>query len=225
MQPNENRPHYQLQPEALFLYRRRVQHDTNGSTERLGGKGGGELGADDAGVSCRDTLDDCSCRRSPGRVLITVWSGDLAPDHADLGAADLLLAPVDESNLLAEIEAITNVSIQTDWEHSSHVDVLGGVGVINTLNLDQAGSRAGGVTRALVAQVTSPKPISSVQNSVARCVRAVASRNIDIENLKSAHLSRQVHPSHIACVIGWLTGGFTHLTYTIGKVSNEFIDI
>jgi len=195
MQPNENRPHYQLQPEALFLYRRRVQHDTNGSTERLGGKGGGELGADDAGVSCRDTLDDCSCRRSPGRVLITVWSGDLAPDHADLGAADLLLAPVDESNLLAEIE-------------------VGGVGVINTLNLDQAGSRAGGVTRALVAQVTSPKPISSVQNSVARCVRAVASRNIDIENLKSAHLSRQVHPSHIACVTGWLTGGFTHLTYS-----------
>lgn len=116
MQPNENRPHYQLQPEALFLYRRRVQHDTNGSTERLGGKGGGELGADHAGVS--------------------VWSGDLAPDHADLGAADLLLAPVDESNLLAEIE-------------------VGGVGVINTLNLDQAGSRAGGVTRALVAQVTS----------------------------------------------------------------------
>lgn len=116
MQPNENRPHYQLQPEALFLYRRRVQHDTNGSTERLGGKGGGELGADDAGVS--------------------VWSGDLAPDHADLRAADLLLASVDESNLLAEIE-------------------VGGVGVINTLNLDQAGSRAGGVTRALVAQVTS----------------------------------------------------------------------
>lgn len=165
MQPNENRPHYQLQPEALFLYRRRVQHDTNGSTERLGGKGGGELGADDAGVSCRDKLDGCSCRRSPGRVLITVWSSDLAPDHADLGAADLLLAPVDESNLLAEIEAIMNVSIQTDWEYSSHVDVLGGVGVINTLNLDQAGSRAGGVTRALVAQVTSPKPISSVQNS------------------------------------------------------------
>lgn len=94
-----------------------------------------------------------------------MWSGDLAPDHADLGAADLLLAPVDESNLLAEIEAIMTVSIQTDWEHSSHVDILGGVGVINTLNLDQAGSRAGGVTRALVAQVTSPKPISSVQNS------------------------------------------------------------
>jgi hypothetical protein len=212
-------------PKPFFLYRRRVQHDTNGSTERLGGKGRGELGADDAGVSCRDTLDDCSCRRSTGRILFTVWSGDLAPDHADLGTADLLLAPVDESNLLAEIEAIMNVSIQTDWEHSSHVDVLGGVGVINTLNLDQAGSRAGGVTRALVAQVTSPKPSSSVQSSIARCVRALASRNIDIENLKSAHLSRQVQLSHIACVPGWLTGGVTHLTYTIGKVSNRFTDI
>ena len=58
MQPNENRPHYQLQPEALFLYRRRVQHDTNGSTERLGGKRGSELGADDAGVSLEDALAD-----------------------------------------------------------------------------------------------------------------------------------------------------------------------
>ena len=47
------------------------------------------------------------------------------------------------------------------------VDVLGGVGVVNTLDLDQAGSRAGGVTRALVAQVTSPKPSSSVQSSIA----------------------------------------------------------
>lgn len=116
MQPNENRPHYQLQPEALFLYRRRVQHDTNGSTERLGGEGRGELGADDTRVSVR--------------------AGDLAPDDADLGTADLLLAPVDESNLLSKVE-------------------VGGVGVINTLDLDQAGARAGGVTRALVAQVTS----------------------------------------------------------------------
>lgn len=63
-------------------------------------------------------------------------TGDLAPDDADLGAADLLLATVDESDLLAEVE-------------------VGGVSVVNTLDLDQAGSRAGGVTRALVAQVTS----------------------------------------------------------------------
>lgn len=116
MQPNENRPHYQLRPEALFLYRRGVQHDTNGSTERLGGERGGELGADNTGVAVR--------------------SGDLAPDHTDLGSADLLLASVDESDLLAKVE-------------------VGGLGVVNTLDLDQAGARVGGVTRALVAHVTS----------------------------------------------------------------------
>lgn len=116
MQPNENRPHYQLHPEALFLYRRGVQHDTNGSTERLGGERGGELGADDARVA--------------------VGTGDLAPDNADLGAPDLLLAPVDKGDLLAKVE-------------------VGGVGVVDTLDLDQAGTRVSGVTRALVAQVTS----------------------------------------------------------------------
>lgn len=35
-----------------------------------------------------------------------MWSGNLAPDHADLGAADLLLASVDVGDLLASIEAI-----------------------------------------------------------------------------------------------------------------------
>lgn len=34
--------------------------------------------------------------------------GDLAPDHADLGSADLLLALVDERDLLAEVEAISS---------------------------------------------------------------------------------------------------------------------
>jgi hypothetical protein len=34
-----------------------------------------------------------------------MWPGDLAPDHADLGASDLLLAAVDVGNLLAEVEA------------------------------------------------------------------------------------------------------------------------
>lgn len=36
----------------------------------------------------------------------TVRSGDLAPDHTDLGSADLLLASVDESDLLAKVEAV-----------------------------------------------------------------------------------------------------------------------
>lgn len=52
-------------------------------------------------------------------VTRTVWPGDLAPDHTDVGAADLTLGTVDESDLLAKVE-------------------VGGLGVINTLNLDQA---------------------------------------------------------------------------------------
>lgn len=43
-------------------------------------------------------------------MIFTVWPGDLAPDHPDLGPALLLLAPVDISDLLAEIEASHVVS-------------------------------------------------------------------------------------------------------------------
>uniref|UniRef100_A0A1Y1KYD9 Uncharacterized protein n=1 Tax=Photinus pyralis TaxID=7054 RepID=A0A1Y1KYD9_PHOPY len=116
MQPNENHPHYQLHSESSHLYRRGVQHHTNRCTERLSGKGRRELGADDAGVA--------------------VWPGDLAPDDADLGSTDLLLAAVDEGDLLAKVE-------------------VGSRGVIDALNLDQAGARSGDVAGALVAQVTS----------------------------------------------------------------------
>ena len=35
----------------------------------------------------------------------TVWPGDLAPHHPYLGSPDLLLCAVDESDLLAEVEA------------------------------------------------------------------------------------------------------------------------
>lgn len=37
--------------------------------------------------------------------VLTVWPGNLAPDNADLGAADLLLSTVDVGDLLAEVEA------------------------------------------------------------------------------------------------------------------------
>lgn len=63
-------------PEVVAkLYRRRVQHDANRGTERLGRQVGPELGANDAAVA--------------------VWPGDLAPDDADLGALDGLLSAVD----------------------------------------------------------------------------------------------------------------------------------
>ena len=63
-------------------------------------------------------------------------AGDLAPDHADLGTTDLLLAAVDESDTLSKVE-------------------VGALDVIDTLDLDEGGARTGDVTRALVAQVTS----------------------------------------------------------------------
>lgn len=36
----------------------------------------------------------------------TVWSGHLAPDDTDLGALNLLLSAVNESDLLSEVEAV-----------------------------------------------------------------------------------------------------------------------
>lgn len=36
----------------------------------------------------------------------TVGTGNLAPDDPDVGAPDLTLGPVDESNLLAQVEAV-----------------------------------------------------------------------------------------------------------------------
>ena len=44
------------------------------------------------------------------QVFHTVRASDLAPDHADLGAADLLLALVDKGDLLAKVEAVDIVS-------------------------------------------------------------------------------------------------------------------
>jgi len=65
-----------------------------------------------------------------------VRAGDLAPDDADLGTADLLLSLVDVGDLLAEVE-------------------VGSVGVINSLDLDQTRLGVGDVTATLVAKVTS----------------------------------------------------------------------
>lgn len=73
---------------GIELYRRGVEHDANRGAERLGGERGGELGADDTRVAVR--------------------AGDLAPDDADLGAADLLGATVNVGDLLAEVEAVSS---------------------------------------------------------------------------------------------------------------------
>ena len=109
-----NRPRFQTPAYPLCLYRRGVEHDTNRSTKRLGGKGSAELGADNARVAVR--------------------AGDLAPDDADLGAADLLLSLVDVGNTLAKVE-------------------VGGVGVVDTLDLDQTRLGVGDMPATLVAKV------------------------------------------------------------------------
>lgn len=44
------------------------------------------------------------------KIMHTVRTGNLAPDHADLGTADLLLALVHKGDLLAEVEAEIIVS-------------------------------------------------------------------------------------------------------------------
>ena len=67
----------------------------------------------------------------------TVSAGDLAPHDSDLGTADLLGGAVDEGDFLSEVEA-------------------GGLGVVDTLNLDQAGVGVGVALASLVAEVTSP---------------------------------------------------------------------
>jgi hypothetical protein len=87
-----------------------------------------------------------------------MWPGHLAPDDPDLGAAHLLLAPVDIRNLLAEVEAASRVNSPV-FPHAmfGSSNVLGSRGVIDALDLDQA--RLGGerVAATLVAQVATPK--------------------------------------------------------------------
>ena len=118
------------------LYRGWVKHDANRRAERSCGEGVGELGADDSRVAMR--------------------SGDLAPDHPDVGASLLLLCAVDIGDLLAKVEAAQNVSNHITVSKRLS-DILGSTGVIDTLDLDQARLRVGRVTATLVAQVATPR--------------------------------------------------------------------
>lgn len=68
------------------------------------------------------------------RIYLTVWPCDLAPDDTDLGATDLLLAPVHVCDPLAEVE-------------------VGGLGVIDALDLDEGGAWAQGVLATLEGNV------------------------------------------------------------------------
>lgn len=88
--------------------------------------------------------------------LCTVRAGDLAPDHADLGAANLLLSLVDERDLLAEVEAVDRSSESGPYYQHKLGNLLGSVGAVDTLDLDQARGRVGNVTGTLVGKVATP---------------------------------------------------------------------
>lgn len=83
-------------------------------------------------------------------------AGDLAPDHSNLGSANFLLSLVDVRNLLAEVEAVqsSDTAVQDDIVGG---DLLGSIGVINTLDLDQAGLGVGGAAATLVGEVATPE--------------------------------------------------------------------
>lgn len=92
----------------------------------------------------------------------TVRPGDLAPDDTDLGATDLLGCAVDESDLLSEVEAVKSL-VRSRRMHPIHEWCSpGSLGILNALNLDQTGTRVGGVLATLVAQVTAPMISQSI---------------------------------------------------------------
>lgn len=87
-----------------------VEHDTDGRTERLRGKGSLELGTNFTGG--------------------TVRTSNLSPDGASLGTVDGLLGAVNESDTLTQVS--TSFSLRRDvleFEDGS----LGGLGVLGTL--------------------------------------------------------------------------------------------
>lgn len=107
-------------------------------------------------------------------VVCTVGAGDLAPDDAELGSANLLLGLVDVGDLLAKVEAVSSVSAGSRVDARQR-DILGSVGVVNTLDLDQAGLGVRRVAVTLVGKVTTPVvpslsvPMSSITISTVPC--------------------------------------------------------
>lgn len=109
-------------------------------------------------------------------------AGDLAPDHSDLGAANALRSLVDERNLLAEVEAVQSSDTAVVRGRAGG-DLLGSLGVIDTLDLDEAGLRVDGVAATLVGEVATPESsisVSLVYSSVAICAPVFVHRLVCI---------------------------------------------
>jgi len=83
-----------------------------------------------------------------------MWPSNLSPDDSDLGSSNLLRRTIDKSNLLSEVEAGIHVSISTSSIHLSNV--LCGLGIRYTFNLDQACAWGSVALATLVAQMATP---------------------------------------------------------------------
>jgi len=71
---------------------------------------------------------------SPYNTRVTMWAGNLAPDHPNLRPPNLLLCTVHESDLLTSVECCCFC-------------------VVNSLDLDEAGTRRRISLSSLVAKV------------------------------------------------------------------------
>lgn len=90
-----------------------------------------------------------------GANVSTMWSRNLAPDHPDLAASNLLLSPVDICYLLAKVEAAP-VSSYALYVSGNPQNVLGGIRIVDAFDLDQARPGVGGPSATLVAEVATP---------------------------------------------------------------------
>ncbi|QBM90984.1 hypothetical protein METSCH_G00240 [Metschnikowia aff. pulcherrima] len=95
-----------------------VQHDSDGSTERLRRQVLLEVGSHD--------------------TVVAVGSGDLAPDDSHLGASDLSLTSVDVGNSLTKVELSLLWRLNTLKLDQGHVGVGDALGALvgNVLTLD-----------------------------------------------------------------------------------------
>ena len=91
-----------------------MTYDADGGTEGLGGQVVAEAGLDGTGA--------------------TVGAGDAAPDAADLGAVDLTLSAVDESDTLAEVELGIGKSLHTLDLDERDIGALVALGTLESKN-------------------------------------------------------------------------------------------
>jgi hypothetical protein len=142
--------------------------------------------------------------------------GDLSPDHPDLGAADLLLSPVDIGDLLAKVEARITVSDGlSSVVESSGLNVLGGGGVIDALDLDQAGAGVGCPATTLEAQVATPGNRYPVSTCPSGCAATRSSMALVLEVIRK----RGVEIAWPYCQVRYLSGIAQRVSDRLGELT------